>query len=523
MADGADQLVTDVAAEVGCDLHVVVPKPLDVYREELSDATARRLDELRGRDDVALTTVEHGGADTLDDLDTAMPYQRLGIHLARSSHIVIALWDGEHERKPGGTLDVMARFLDRDYAPEVRDQVPHSIAPGTDVDDLRQPTAIWLRAARTGGAAAASVTTQYVVATGQPGVWRLSEHMPTGLARMLDDLARVARVSATVPRSEAGYPLLERLPDGLDPRRRRALQEIHDAYLTADHLALRFQSRSDKSFIGASLIAAVMGFAFLWFAKIDDHLGWLYGYMVMFLAGYLLFRTARARHWLGLHLSLRVAAETLRVRFFTSLVGVAESVDVRRILALTGVSGFPGFGWAAEVDRIGVPPARQLPVEVGTTSDLVRTEWVDGQAAYFKRKITQLHTRHERLELIQRVLYVLSFVTVVVIVVYGSELKKVHGPGDVSLKTILIFLMGLLPLWLTLWELHQGRMATRELLWQFRNQAAGFGRASVQLGDLDTDETRERIYVSLAESSLFETYLWTIHRFHREFTPPSGG
>ena len=321
MADGADRVVTDVAAELGCGLHVVVPKPLDVYRTELSDAGARRLDELCGRDDVSVSTVVHGGvdaADAADDLDTAMPYQRLGIHLARSSHVLIALWDGQHERKAGGTLDVMTRFLDRDYTPVTSDALPTSMAPGDDVDDLRQPTAAWVRADRSGGAGLGPVTTQYVVASGQPGVWRVTERMPAGVVQMLDDLARVARVSADAPEGGSGYPLLERLPDELDPRRRRALEEIHGAYLAADRLALRFQSKSDRSFIGASLIAALMGFAFLWFAKIDDHLAWLWGYLALFGAR-LRALPGRPGPPTGSRTTCRcgLLAETLRIRFFT--------------------------------------------------------------------------------------------------------------------------------------------------------------------------------------------------------------
>jgi hypothetical protein len=68
-------------------------------------------------------------------------------------------------------------------------------------------------------------------------------------------------------------------------------------------------------------------------------------------------------------------------------------------------------------------------------------------------------------------------------------------------------------------------MATRELVWQYRNQAMIFRRASVQLHHTQADavDVKLGIYRELAERSLFETYLWTIHRFHREFTPPSGG
>ena len=36
MADGADQIVTQVAIEQGCDVHVVLPKPYDTYRTKLS-------------------------------------------------------------------------------------------------------------------------------------------------------------------------------------------------------------------------------------------------------------------------------------------------------------------------------------------------------------------------------------------------------------------------------------------------------------------------------------------------------
>ncbi|MGI9622420.1 MAG: hypothetical protein ACR2PK_06245, partial [Acidimicrobiales bacterium] len=310
---------------------------------------------------------------------------------------------------------------------------------------------------------------------------------------------------------------------GLDPARRAAADDIQAAYLAADRLAMLNQTRSDWAFIGASLIAAGMGFAFLWFAKIDDNLIWLYAYLVLFAVGYALFRMAHSKRWLHNHLSFRVLAETLRVRYFMSLLGLDERVDVRRVMAQTGVSSFPGFAWAREADRVGVPLAQGLPTSIGSRGELVNVHWVDDQAAYFGRKVEQLETRHERLELVQRVLYVLSFLAVLAIIAYGSDLKKVYLPGDVSMKTALIFLMGLLPLWLTLWELHQGRMATRELLWQFRNQATIFSRASAELEVPGHDDAKAQIYVDLAERSLFETYLWTIHRFHREFSPPSGG
>lgn len=524
MADGADQLATEVARELGCRVHIVLPKPSDEYRAELSDAGQRLFDEVSSEPGVRLSVVGEGGAGLGGEPDEAHPYRLLGGYLAESAHVLIALWDGRIERKMGGSLDVLAMYLDRSEGSDPELYLPQPIEDCERQQEPSGPTAIWITTARAGDSILDTTTTSYVVGSDLRGKWCRTSEPPVSLAQMLDDLRGIAEAASTAPATAAsGWPLLDEFPDDLESSRHEAMEEIHEAYLSADRLALQYQSKSDWSFIGASMIAAAMGFAFLWFAKIDDNLAWLYAYLALFLVGYVLYRRARSRHWLRFHLSLRVLAETLRVRFFTTLLGISDRVDVRRVLGLTGVSSFPGFSWTAEVDRMGVPTTRNLPVDIQSRNELARRGWVDDQASYFERKIKQLHARHERLEMIQGVLYLLSFVAVVVVIIYGVDLKKVYAPGHVSAKTIVIFLMGLLPLWLTLWELHQGRMATQELLWQFRNQATIFGSASARLKDLDSEEASLKVYVELAERSLFETYLWTIHRFHREFTPPAGG
>lgn len=523
MADGADQLVAHVARDLGCRIHITLPKPQNEYRAELSDDGGRALDEMSSDSEVRVSVIEEGRLGLTEQPDEASPYHRLGMYLARSAHVLIALWDGKLERKTGGTLDVLTMYLDRSQSANPQSYLPYPIENCDLNQNLTGPTAVVISTSRIGDSVPAATTTEYVVGTGLRGAWCRSTEQPVPLTRMLEDLGAVAEAATANSAEAAGWPLVDELPDDLEPSRYRALEEIHSAYLTADGLALRYQSRSDWSFIGASLIAATMGFAFLWFAKIDAHLGWLYAYLGLFGLGYVLYRRAHAKHWLRYHLSMRVLAETLRVRFFTTLLGISGNVDVRRVLTITGVSSFPGFAWVAEADRTGVPTTQNLPADLEARDELARQKWVDDQAGYFERKIEQLHSRHERLELIQRTLYLLSFVAVIVIIIYGSDLKKIYAPGHVSAKTIVIFLMGLLPLWLTLWELHQGRMATQELLWQFRNQATIFRGASTRLENFDGEGARRDIYVELAERSLFETYLWTIHRFHREFTPPAGG
>jgi hypothetical protein len=66
-------------------------------------------------------------------------------------------------------------------------------------------------------------------------------------------------------------------------------------------------------------------------------------------------------------------------------------------------------------------------------------------------------------------------------------------------------------------------MATRELLWQYRNQLRHFARARALLVRIKTPRRRQAVLAELGEDSLMESYLWAIHRYHREHEPPAAG
>ena len=66
-------------------------------------------------------------------------------------------------------------------------------------------------------------------------------------------------------------------------------------------------------------------------------------------------------------------------------------------------------------------------------------------------------------------------------------------------------------------------MATRELLWQYRNQLNHFSHARAQLSRITEQSRRNTVLAELGRDSLMESYLWTIHRYHREHEPPAAG
>jgi len=91
------------------------------------------------------------------------------------------------------------------------------------------------------------------------------------------------------------------------------------------------------------------------------------------------------------------------------------------------------------------------------------------------------------------------------------------------LKTYLVFLLGLVPFWLGVWEIFQAKMAIKELGWQYQNQLFHLERAASALRHQGGTKRAIHVLDDTAERLLADTYLWTVQRFHREHEPPAAG
>ena len=181
-----------------------------------------------------------------------------------------------------------------------------------------------------------------------------------------------------------------------------------------------------------------------------------------------------------------------------------------------------GFAWVRDAWRVGALPSGAELADPSAV-DRVRRSWIDDQAEYFRARLTDLLRRQERLERVRSALFGLAFVAGVVLLFFAGDLAEVEITGTLDLKTAVLVLMGLLPLWLGIWELYQNKMATRELIWQYRNQAEHFTAASRALARPLSPEEQRRVLVDLGDRALFEVYLWSLHRFHREYEPSLPG
>ena len=134
-----------------------------------------------------------------------------------------------------------------------------------------------------------------------------------------------------------------------------------------------------------------------------------------------------------------------------------------------------------------------------------------------------MHHKYHQVERIKQFLLAATLGGIFVLVVFKYPLLAEIPGTELPYKKLLVFFMGLFPFWLGVWEIYHNKMATKELLWQYRNQADAFALAEIQLDHAESLHQRQKTLAGLAADALFENYLWTIHRFHREHEPPAAG
>ena len=112
LADGADQLAADVAEKLIASngkntplkIIAVSPMPLATYREKVTDKDALAHHWSRAALRLELPNLSPSAAAGYDELQ----YEQLGVLIARRSHLLLALWDGQQSTVPnGGTASVV--------------------------------------------------------------------------------------------------------------------------------------------------------------------------------------------------------------------------------------------------------------------------------------------------------------------------------------------------------------------------------------------------------------------------------
>ena len=533
LAEGADRIFAEAALALKMSVEAVLPMPLKYYKKDFDETSSAELDRILAIE--AVQCIELPLTPGFDADDNTWPegarntlYANLSDDLRRRSNLLVALWDGKYKNLTGGTDDTIVKYLDavpgeNDAAIELVD-ADGALLKG-------EPLAYWIPTRRISSDKLASAVVdeklpRWFAASGEQ--FRQWPDPPDDFYQELTEFDRFNQQYLELSQSNSLISYGNLLDGCSDTLAEEAghFRESDQAYVMADSLALYFQARSDRLFKWFSLMTAMMGLLFLIYAKLVAVQILLIAYLALFFVGVFIHQRGGKRQWFTRHLVYRCLAETMRVRFFLDLAGARDGANIHTLLETTGINKFRGFSWIRQILQTTNPVSDFSSMATATVEDrigLVHRLWIEDQAGYFERKIHQLHSHHQKLEKIKKWIIWGLIAATLGLVFFKKFLLGIGLTDHLSLKTLLIFLMGLLPFWLGVWEVYQSKMAVKELMWQYRNQSDNFSSTNRMLQNSSSFEFQKTLIARLGQTSMLENFLWIINRYHREHEPPVAG
>jgi len=526
MAQGADLLAARVALSAGWQVDAILPMPLEQYVEDFDSVSSEALRSLLQHPSVHCTVLPAPAAPELLDGDGRDAlYANLTEALIEKCNVLLALWDGESSSLPGGTADTVLRYLG---ARTVNSSESARIEFVTVVTEPAWgPHFVhWIPTRRSDDSAMPAQEPCYLSGIGEK-LLAVHRAMPHLLEHQLTELNSYNREFERLRTRNALPPL-----DSLMPTLGTTTHEDHESlrridleYGKADALAIYYQRHSDRLFRWFSLMASGMALLFLIYAKLTANNVLLSLYLAILAVSLVGFYFVRRQQWFFKHLVYRVIAETMRTKFFLRAARADGLVNATELINLTGIDQFAGFSWIANLLKNMEPLEAPRPSAAGEDQARLQTvhrHWIRGQKEYFNNRVQKLERGHRRLEKMKTVMFYAMVMLALALLLFADRLHA-RVAGGVTGKDFVMFFMGLLPVLLGIWELYQSKMAMRELLWQYRNQLGHFTRAELQLSHSTAGSRQKEILAQVGKESLMESYLWTIHRYHREYEPPSVG
>jgi hypothetical protein len=529
MAEGADLLIAQMALDLGLRVDAVLPMPFEHYAADFDAAGLELLKVLLQHPRIRCVELRLAHVDLAagpcTPAERDMLYANLSETLIRRSSLLLALWDGHPSALPGGTADTVLKYLGvRSEENTSHHRVDFVDAP----HDLEWESRLvyWIPTNRRGSAVAnTDLEPCFVLGIGD-NTLQVQSDMPSRLKAQLTQLNDYNRSYEHLRSSGIGTPdsLLANLPADVPLHDRQTLEEIDAQYGKADLLAIHYQKHSERLFALFGMMAFVMGLAYLIYEKLVESKVVLISYLILLVASVLIYYRLQGKEWFAKHLICRMIAETMRARFYVTLAGTDHLVDAEEVLALSGIDKFRGFSWIGHVLK-GVGAIDRHPHHATHDSRRARyvdQAWIESQHQYFKKRVTRLENSSTRVKWLKNIVFVVIICVIVAVELLGGPVHQTSLNGSISVKNLFTFGMGVLVVLLGVLELHQNKMATRELLWQYRNQLGHFSRARLQLSRIAAPSKRRQVLAELGKESLMESCLWTIHRYHREHEPPHG-
>jgi hypothetical protein len=397
LAEGADQLVAEVALEQNVLLAAAIPMPVAIYKEQMTEQAQQKLDGLLALSLLQIMIPLEG--QTAQQLRTseaarAECYEALARFLSRYGQSLIALWDGRNSQKPGGTSSIVHYVRSGALDQDVEDAelrcgiVYHVVTPrlsGSTPPPLIATVELGCEPNQLAG-----------VNRRDSSLQEAAHHLHFTQVEM--DFERFNRdaVRSANKGPQARSRLIADETVTLSPFQRR----LESLYVEADRISLGANS-SRKFFLGAILFIAMIGTLFYGIhgEMFGTHVWLWFSFPFFVITALLLHRLARTKHVEETYLDTRALAEALRVQFFWTMAGINEPVDryylMDRRTELDWIRIALKNVWLLNQDTLDAATTRP-------NLQAVLDNWVKHQAAWYRVKAGRQSRSVHRREKVSR-------------------------------------------------------------------------------------------------------------------------
>lgn len=365
LAEGADRLAARVALELGIPIIAALPLDPAEYKKDFGgEASIQEFDDLLARASGRVVLPPPQSAELRPEC-----YVGVAAYIVQHCHLLLALWDGVHTGKRGGTSDVVRACLEgpdplyarssRMLDPQETGLVHHVLTPRHDAPLAHAGQTRWLMP---GGGDEAAARAALALLLGSTDEFN----------RQAIDTSRGVR-----DRRNTWEDYLTGNAGMLAP----GLKRVSSLFAIADDLAIQAQRRS-RMFIAAIFAAASL--AVLLFEAVTEQVNAALLFVATFLGARALYLWLRRRGYDNRHLDYRALAEALRVQFYWRLAGIGGSIAPNFMRYHLRESEWIRKAILAGDLRDDMAGGDTLAAP-GDGLQRAINQWVRGQNAFFKR------------------------------------------------------------------------------------------------------------------------------------------
>lgn len=513
LADGADQLVAEEALRLGIPLIVPLPMARKMYIRDFDAISVQENFEFlssRAAETYELPLVAGNTTDSIADYGPArdLQYAQLGVFLCAHCHILLALWDGKDNDKPGGTGSVV-RFHHDDIMPGYTNE---SAGSGLIIADDESDLVYHIVCSRDREDGQPAEPLQpcdhwwFSLDENEPR----SKILPESHRRVFSFTSEFSRDALKYSDEirDGAWPLVDKKYHALLPT---GLRDIDHIFRSADWLAMHFQKRTHFALKATHLMALLMGLMYIGYSDVVPQRWFLYGFLGFFVVATAVHMIGSRREWHRKYLDYRTLAEGLRVQLYWAAAGVNSGSKSKYAHDNFLQTQDPDLGWIRNVMRVAGTECDASnyrdPVGLKFTLD----EWLgdenSGQLGYFRRKGDEKVRRFRFTERMAQGAFWVGFAVITLFILMSAELEDV-------LRDPVVILMGVMLLLVGVRQSYGDSVADAELIKQYEFMFRIFSNSKRRIDASRTDDEKRRILRVLGDAALGEHAQWIL--MHRE-------